>query len=338
MRERPRYFPRQLVTPTELNLGSNYLIDRLRRHNRTLHGWGVICGARVRLVPNADATGSLPWNVRITEGVLLDPYGNEVAIETERIVDLRSDGVAVRSGDPSGELDDPWCADAPLQASAGRIWVAVRYEESLARPVRVQPAGCGCDDTACEYSRWCDGYVIGLLDAWPESHQGLPPQLTEVTAGPPIPLADCPADPDDPWVVLASVDFDDDGTVTAIDNCSYRRLVISLAKYWRRCTPTTVSISKVTATPAGHSRTGQAELTVAVEGSGISPEATVDLGPGVRILSREVKSDGTGMSLMVRINKTATRGDRTLTVENPDGSVAKRPKALSVGSGARLTR
>ena len=45
--ERPRYFPGQLMTPEEMILEQNYFRDKMRRHNRLLHGWGVVCGAVV---------------------------------------------------------------------------------------------------------------------------------------------------------------------------------------------------------------------------------------------------------------------------------------------------
>src|SRR6266545_4007546 len=51
--ERPRYFPRQLITPDEPTLEAAYFRDRLRRHNIYLHGWGVVCGALVCVVPAA---------------------------------------------------------------------------------------------------------------------------------------------------------------------------------------------------------------------------------------------------------------------------------------------
>src|SRR4051794_3542244 len=85
----PLYYARQLVTPTELNLETSYFLDRLRRHNRLLHGWGVICGALVCRVVGTDGTAQ-PWKVKITPGHLIDPYGNEIAILAERVIDLRS--------------------------------------------------------------------------------------------------------------------------------------------------------------------------------------------------------------------------------------------------------
>ena len=51
----------------------------------------------------------------------------------------------------------------------------------------------------------------------------------------PAGIPDCPACPTDPWVVLAKVVTDDQGNVKQIDNCTCRRMVLSLAPYWWKC-------------------------------------------------------------------------------------------------------
>ena len=56
--ELPRYYPRQLITPDDLTLEQNYFRDRLRRHNRLLHGWGVVCGALVCPEPSGVIAGA----------------------------------------------------------------------------------------------------------------------------------------------------------------------------------------------------------------------------------------------------------------------------------------
>src|SRR5215472_4387004 len=56
--ERPRFFPRQLVTPDDLTLGQEYFRNRLRRLTRYMFGWGVVCGTRV-VIP----TKPQPWKV-----------------------------------------------------------------------------------------------------------------------------------------------------------------------------------------------------------------------------------------------------------------------------------
>jgi len=331
--QRPRYYARQLVTPAELNLEASYFQDRLRRHNRLLHGWGVICGALVCRVAGTDG-GAQPWKVKITPGHLIDPYGNEIGILAERIIDLRSGGVAVGAQDPAGELSDPWCSDVWTEPAAGPIWVAVTYYQSMARPVRMPPAGCSCDDSACEYSRWCDGYQVGLLGQCPPSHQGKAPSLDTVGGGQTTIF--CPPEPDDPWVVLARVDVDGDGRITAIDNCSCRRLIVTLAHLWWRCTTSQPAITKVTAEVNGATVTevprGQAGVHVHAEGTNIGRDATADLGQGIQVTDRNVPEGGTAMDLTVTVLESAQPGPRDLTITNSDCAIATSPAALTITS------
>jgi Quinohemoprotein amine dehydrogenase, alpha subunit domain III len=324
--ERPRYYARQLITPAELNLEAAYFVERLRRHNRLLHGWGVVCGALVCRV-EVQGGGAEPWKVRITPGHLIDPDGNEVAIATERVFDLRTGSLTVGPADPPGELSDPWCSEVWTPPERNQGWVAVRYRQSMARPVRVQPAGCSCDDSSCEYSRWCDGYELRLLDYCPTSHQGEPPTLDDLVAPRPIPA--CPDPPPDPWVVLAKVEFDDGGNITAVDNCGCRRMVVSLAEAWWKCTTSQLTVTGVQGDPAGDYSRGQQGIKLKVTGTAIDQDATADLGPGVKVTSKQY-TNPTTIEFTVRILKSAQKGERDLTITNPDCRIATLPKAIKI--------
>lgn len=226
--ELPRYFPRQLLTPAEMTLEQDYFRARLRRHNLFLHGWGVVCGAEVCRVGEGDAPA--PWKVRVKPGYVLGPQGDEILIDREKVVDLRTPGGTAGGDDP----DDVWCTPVFQEPEGlpGTLFVAVRYQALPTRPVRVQPSGCGCDDTQCELSRLRDGFAIGLLTECPANHQN-PPELDPRFPGP---MTDCSDCPDSPWVVLAGVDLDPDGTIVTIDNCSCRRIVVAAGTLWRECT------------------------------------------------------------------------------------------------------
>src|SRR5262245_44446899 len=101
--ERPRFFPRQLITPDDLTLGQDYLRNKIRRHNRYLHGWGVVCGAKV--VKTVD---NLPWKVVVKTGYILGPYGDEIIIDHDCCFDLRKKCVTGVTGDAcSGSVDVP---------------------------------------------------------------------------------------------------------------------------------------------------------------------------------------------------------------------------------------
>ncbi|HEX9668957.1 MAG TPA: hypothetical protein VGC93_05675 [Thermoanaerobaculia bacterium] len=321
--ERPRYFPRQLITPAEMNLGQDYFRNRLRLHNRMLHGWGVVCGALV--CPDGE-----PWRVKVKPGYVLGPCGDEIAIDCEHVVDLRTCGLAGASGEPPEQSADPWCSEVYVKRELDRsLWVAVKYEERMARPVRAQPTGCGCDDDSCEYSRWCDGYVIGVLDACPQSHRGTPECVPLCDPGP---NPTCPACcPDDPWVVLAEVKLDDDGTIDWIDNCSCRRLVASPGRFWWRCDDSQqmgpIVIDEVRfqgrAEPGGRTKVEVVGRNFVKEG------ATIELGSDV-VIDNVLWAPPESVTFEVTIAPEARPGGRTLTIERADGIVAKRSNALTI--------
>lgn len=315
--ERPRYFPRQLITPADMTLEQNYFRDKMRRHNRLLHGWGVVCGARVCLVPKPDQSDAEPWKVEVHPGYLLSPQGDEILIERERVVDLRTEGVSNVCGQPTGDAHDPWCSDVFIrrQDEDGDItlYVAVKYKEVLTRPVRSQPASCGCADTQCEYSRFCDSYEIGLLSRCPDSHKNPPVIALEDLF--PGKLLDCPECPDDPWVVLAKVVVARNGVVQEIDNCSCRRIVVSFSRVWRQCVSFTLD-----AVPLALEE-NKPNQTLRLSGTNLisDPLPQINLGAGVKVNS--VVADGTQLVIGVDVaDKTA--GVRNLRVTLPDCSTA----------------
>lgn len=269
--ERPRYYARQLMTPDDLLLEADYFRDKLRRHNMFLHGWGVVCGALVCVVPRREpargsalnerqtsrlrandarsqyqsgngkengngAGGNEPWLVRVEPGYILGPYGDEIIIDKPIEVPLRGHGVSGCGADSSDDLADPWCSEVYVDHREGPFYIAVRYEECQVRPVRGQPSGCGCDEEPCEYSRFRDGFRIGILDCCPvdQDRENAP---KDGAWDPPFDRH-CPACPISPWVVLAAVKIADDGRVTDIDNCSCRRIMVTTRDQWTTCTGT----------------------------------------------------------------------------------------------------
>lgn len=222
--ERTRYFARQTVSAEDLTLDQEYFRNKLRRHNRYLHGWGVVCGALLKEAAD-------PWSVLVTSGYILGPYGDEIYIDRQRCLDIRKGRVEGTTGDDCAPPPDPWCSEAPRPATPGRqVFIAVRYKEFKARPIRVQSCGCGCSSDPCEYSRWRDGYELAVLDECPTSHTN-PPRQEPATSGP---APECPPCPDEPWVVLGTVTPDEEGRLT-INTCECRRQVKSFATFWWNC-------------------------------------------------------------------------------------------------------
>ena len=105
MIERPRYFFGQVIGVDDLEQEQLYHRETARRHNRLLHGWGIVHGLEV------DEATHGTKEVTISPGYALDRHGQEIVIPTSVTVDL--------SGHTAGTT----------------VYVAVRYDECLERPV-----------------------------------------------------------------------------------------------------------------------------------------------------------------------------------------------------------
>lgn len=180
--ERLRYFPRQLLTADDMRTEQDYFRDKMRRHNLMLHGWGVVCGLQV--LPAG------PQGVEVRAGYALGPFGDEIHVEKCETLDI------TYCTQPGSEVCVPRDGAAP--DPEGPVYIKIRYVECPSRPMRTLPAGCGCDETACEYSRLRDGYEIRCFRA-PDKEEPIPSRK-------PNPVApDCRELPNDPWLVLARV-------------------------------------------------------------------------------------------------------------------------------------
>jgi hypothetical protein len=207
--ERLRYFPRQLLTADDMRAEQEYFREKARRHNRYLHGWGVVCGCTIEPV-DASATPK----VRVCPGYAVGPQGDEIFIDRCIEFDLKT-----------GESEQPCTVRWPcpptgevvVNDNRATVYIAVRYAECMSRPVRVHPAGCGCDETGCEYSRVRDSYEIKVLRELPQSHVKAKKDdeawcATVMQAEEPrrlhtFPVPPCPECETEPWVVLATVSF-----------------------------------------------------------------------------------------------------------------------------------
>jgi len=343
--ERPRYFPRQLVSDAEMNLEQLYFRNKLRLHNRMLHGWGVVCGAIVCRVParpdgangecdngEKDCAGFKPWKVVVRRGYILGPYGDEIVIGCDHEVDLRSFGISGISGECTQPVTDPWCSEVTVKRESDCYWIAVKYKECKTRPVRVQPVGCGCDETQCEYSRWRDGFEIGILDHCPESHQkregepklepGMNFDAFKKLLFHDCHVPKCPPCPEEPWVALAKVHVDDNGCVCLIDNCSCRRLVLSFSDLWWKCCDGHL---KITPPMNPEIFTPGTDVTVVISGENFPQTPIVrSTGPAV-VKDYTIKPGGSQISATISVPDDASPGRYWIRVIDPCGGMGKWP-------------
>jgi len=75
--ERTSFHSGQLLTAEDLNREQDYFRNKLKRHNRMLHGFGLVFGLRVTVAGG---------KVLVEPGFALDCEGNEIAVrETQTI-------------------------------------------------------------------------------------------------------------------------------------------------------------------------------------------------------------------------------------------------------------
>lgn len=114
---RVRYFDGRLLTADDLTTEQEYHRERVRLHNRLLHGWGIVAGLDVR---------SRGGTIIVAPGMALDPRGEEIVLVAET------------------ELTAP-----PSATPKGSRFVVLFYTETLTDPVAVAHTG----DTTTEYTR-----------------------------------------------------------------------------------------------------------------------------------------------------------------------------------------
>jgi hypothetical protein len=102
--QRPRFFFGKLLTAEDFAQEQQYVLDKLKRHNRSLHGFGIVLGLKVT---------TKSGKIAIDPGLALDCQGNEIVIGT---IQLISPSVA---------------------AEPGAAYVNIRYAEEQIGPVTI---------------------------------------------------------------------------------------------------------------------------------------------------------------------------------------------------------
>jgi hypothetical protein len=153
---RPYFFAGQCLTEDDLNAMQHYLVERQQRHNRFLHGVGIVNGLKVCSHP-------CPGWVTITAGFAIGPCGEEICVPEDYAFDLCS---AIKKNCMSSAP----CADR----SEYQWQIRIRYAETECNamaPVapKTGKCGCGCQSAsptpviACQPSRIRECFKIDVV-------------------------------------------------------------------------------------------------------------------------------------------------------------------------------
>lgn len=106
---RTRFLAGQLLTAEDLTREQDYSREKLKRHNRILHGFGVVSGLRVNITRG---------KVGVEPGLALDCEGNEIVVGTAQQLSTTADArivyVNIRY---SEEKSDSESADGTIDTS-----------------------------------------------------------------------------------------------------------------------------------------------------------------------------------------------------------------------------
>ena len=156
--ERARFFLGKLLTVADLEQEQDYFLARFRRHNRFLHGWGIVAGLTVSTDGNTGIT--------VEPGLAIDCAGNELVLAEPAHVQLVG-----LSGKQFVTIDYCELPVAPQPAPGGgtefsRVREAVKVELQGSNPALghrgkgLGTPGCGQQHPLClatlsqQGSRW----------------------------------------------------------------------------------------------------------------------------------------------------------------------------------------
>ena len=197
--ERLNYFFGQMLGVKDFCAEQSYFREKIKLHNRCLHGYGTVCGLRVLVPePKPECPGDKGKPVFYVEpGLALDPEGNELVVRDGDsglkldLWDLLSDGDKATVTKEQGSDAGGWCCkpiyvclhyrECPLGPCRpiatdscggtlpnqyGRFRDGVRVSVSLTPPPEDKRCGTCCCKGPCP----CDGLLLARIDRFSQQH------------------------------------------------------------------------------------------------------------------------------------------------------------------------
>ena len=164
--EQPQFFNGQLLTDADLKAGMRYVIEKNKLHNRYLHGWGVVCGLKVKCYPCCSGHGS-SGKVVVEPGYAIDCCGRDIVVPGEADFDVAA---AVQELTRKKKAAAGDCGPAPVQPSSAcadkteKYYLVLKYKEEVARPASALKSNDECTVARCLPSRIRECYELSLVD------------------------------------------------------------------------------------------------------------------------------------------------------------------------------
>ena len=182
-----RYFDGEILDQQIFIAEQTYHNQKRKLLNKMLHGWGVVCGLKVK------ATNPPSPKIIVESGLALDCHGSEILVCEEQTVDL-SAKICMQK-----PQEDP-CLEDTEERKDTALYVVIKYKEIESDPVHsYAPSGnCG-EEKICDYSRTREGFCIEVWDKLPPT----PRSDSTMYCDEPFKCPTCCPDPH--YVVLATI-------------------------------------------------------------------------------------------------------------------------------------
>jgi DNA-binding beta-propeller fold protein YncE len=141
---RNHYFTGKLMQAVDFDAEQRYGVDKLRHHHRRLHGWGAVCGLKVKEHPQPGCRSRF---VCVTPGTAIDCCGRELVVREVECVEL-ANLPAVKA-----------LSDAH-DTGAHTLQICIRYRECPTEEVPVFYDDIACGGERCAPNRILESFAI----------------------------------------------------------------------------------------------------------------------------------------------------------------------------------
>ncbi len=149
---RDYYFTGKLLVEADFTDEQHYHMEKLRLHEKRLHGWGVVCGLKVKQHPTCPDRF-----VCIEPGTAIDCCGHEIVVREQECIDItRLDAIKALKTNTAPNPD-------PTPVPSHTLQICLRYRECPIEEIPVLYDECGCDGTRCAPNRILESYDIDVL-------------------------------------------------------------------------------------------------------------------------------------------------------------------------------
>lgn len=144
---RNHYFTGKLLVERDFRQEQTYYVDKMRLHEQRLHGWGVVCGLKVKRHETPACRNRF---VCIEPGLAIDCCGHDIYVPEPDCIDLT-------------QLDAIKALVKKNDTVPHTLQICIRYKECPTEPIPVLYDDCGCDDTQCAPNRILESYEVDVM-------------------------------------------------------------------------------------------------------------------------------------------------------------------------------